>query len=95
MSDTYLVIVETEDEEVRKRALSWERSYPLLEADSEEGPGVALLIMDTKRTSRDISERILGDDDEALCVVFDVGESPYSGRYYTALWEWLRKANGK
>lgn len=62
--------------------------------DATEGEqGAALLVKDTKRTSGEIAEKILGDDDEVLCVVFDVGESPFSGRYYTALWEWLRKAS--
>lgn len=95
MSDTYLVVVQAGDD-VLERALGWEQSYPLLKADLEGGDQVAaVLVRDTRKTSRDIADTILENDDEALCVVFDVGESPFSGRYYTALWEWLRKANGK
>ena len=98
MSDIYLVVAETEEGHVENLAHeTWEQSLLLSAVRTGEDPiaAVVMLVRDTKRTTKDIADLIIGDDDEALCVVFDVGKSPYSGRHYTGLWEWLKKAGTK
>lgn len=97
MSDIYLVIVENAGEDDLTRILGfWEQSYAIVSdgVNQDDGESVTiLLVRDAERTTRGIAAEIRKDNDDVRCVVFDVGDAPYGGYYYTALWEWLRKGN--